>query len=199
MKPEDFITSGVFYEPNCQYIMFKSPEGIERTLLELRGWGAIQNLFKIGDGKIDLESAARFQDELGHYVANLINTGIKALSSGNPYKGVSVDDVRRAILSSAKATQNDDSLTIERIFEKEAIAIIELLNNPKPEEPVGRFKMPTDNELFDIAVIFKELPCSAKEVSDMINYTKFILNRILQYGDLNKPTSKEIVKASHDK
>lgn len=199
MKPENFITSEVFYEPNCQYLMFKSPEGIERTLLELRGWGAIQNLFKIGDGKVDLESAVRFQDELGHYVANLINTGIKALSSENPYKGVSVDDVRRAILSSAKATQNDNSITIERIFEKEAMAIIELLNNPKPEEPVGRFKMPTDNELFDIAVIFKELPTSAKEVSDMMNYTKFILNRILQYGDLNKPTSKEIIKANHDK
>jgi hypothetical protein len=39
---------------------------------EVRGWGAIQNLFKNKDGSIDFKKAEDFQDSLGVWIADAI-------------------------------------------------------------------------------------------------------------------------------
>ena len=42
-------------------------------IADLRGWGAIQNLFKLKGGAIDFEKAEKFQDDLGQWIADAIN------------------------------------------------------------------------------------------------------------------------------
>jgi hypothetical protein len=51
---------------------FNEKEGLQR-IVDLRGWGAIQNLFLNKDGTIDTDSAAKFQDELGEWIVDAIN------------------------------------------------------------------------------------------------------------------------------
>jgi hypothetical protein len=48
-------------------------EGGMQMLAELRGWGHIQNMFKRKDGSFDLDEAAKYQDELGDWIATAIN------------------------------------------------------------------------------------------------------------------------------
>ncbi len=45
---------------------------------EIRGWGAIQHLFKNPDGSIDFDAAGKFQDELGEWIADAINQKLKS-------------------------------------------------------------------------------------------------------------------------
>jgi hypothetical protein len=42
-------------------------------IAEIRGWGAIQNMFINKDGSINFEDAEKFQDELGEFIADAIN------------------------------------------------------------------------------------------------------------------------------
>jgi len=44
-----------------------------QRVLDIRGWGAIQNLFKDDDGGIHFTRAASFQDKLGNWIAEAIN------------------------------------------------------------------------------------------------------------------------------
>lgn len=63
------------YERDAQFIWGVSNTGGMQMLLDVRGWGAIQNLFK------DAEEAAKFQDELGQFYADAINDGIDRLKT----------------------------------------------------------------------------------------------------------------------
>jgi len=72
IKPIDFVKGGIRYDIESQY--FFNKEG--QTIAELRGWGAIQNLFKNGND-YDLDAAAKFQDEVGDFIAQTINKGLE--------------------------------------------------------------------------------------------------------------------------
>ncbi len=48
-------------------------DGGHQMIAELRGWGAIQNMFKNKDGSINFEGAEKFQDNLGEFIAEAIN------------------------------------------------------------------------------------------------------------------------------
>jgi len=72
MKPTDFINGTVTYDRDGQYLWINNQDGIQ-MLATLRGWGRIQNMFAVGDGKIDMDAAAKFQDEVGQFVADAIN------------------------------------------------------------------------------------------------------------------------------
>lgn len=62
MEVEDFLKEDVYYEPFGQQILTTC-----NLIADIRGWGAIQQLFK------KEEDAARFQDELGKWIADAIN------------------------------------------------------------------------------------------------------------------------------
>ena len=47
-----------------------------QRIADVRGWGAIQNLFMNND-YIDFVSAEKFQDELGEFIAMAINEQLK--------------------------------------------------------------------------------------------------------------------------
>lgn len=78
----DFIDGNVTYDSEGQYFWVNAPNGGLKMLAELRGWGAIQNLFKT-KGKYDLDSAAVFQDHLGEFIAEAINEKMQKLLPSN--------------------------------------------------------------------------------------------------------------------
>lgn len=65
----DFIGDSVWYDEGGTYFWGQKGENLQ-MIGEVRGWGAIQNLFKKKDGSIDMETAAAFQDELGKWMAD---------------------------------------------------------------------------------------------------------------------------------
>lgn len=52
-----------------------------QLLADVRAWGRIQNMFKDNKGNMDLEAAAKFQDEVGLFIAEAINEKLERLSN----------------------------------------------------------------------------------------------------------------------
>lgn len=67
------------YDKEGQMI-FAVKGGNIQLICDIRGWGAIQNLFADKSGKIDFDAAYKFQDELGEYIAAAINEKLKNIS-----------------------------------------------------------------------------------------------------------------------
>jgi hypothetical protein len=72
-KVTDFIGVKAIYDEHGQYILGVDKDGGLQKIADLRGWGAIQNLFKTKNGLIDEGKAASFQDELGWWLVDAIN------------------------------------------------------------------------------------------------------------------------------
>ncbi len=51
--------------------------GDRNMIAQVRGWGHIQNMFKKGND-YDLDAAAKFQDEIGRWIADAINEKLKS-------------------------------------------------------------------------------------------------------------------------
>lgn len=75
----DFIGTEVSYDDMGTQIWGIQEDGSHQMLLEVRGWGAIQNLFKKKDGGIDFDKAGEFQDEMGQLFVDAINEHITDL------------------------------------------------------------------------------------------------------------------------
>lgn len=94
MNIKDFIGKATY--DNCgQFIWGVGDDGEHQKLADLRGWGAIQNLFKTKDGKVDTDEAARFQDELGKWIVDAINEKIERDVNVNTIQELSVDLKRK--------------------------------------------------------------------------------------------------------
>lgn len=74
-KPSDFIGVSAKYDENGTMIWAVRQDGGHQMLLDLRGWGAIQNLFivKGTTQEIDFPAAEKFQDDLGKWITEAIN------------------------------------------------------------------------------------------------------------------------------
>lgn len=73
MTVSEFIGKKVTYDKyGGQYLWGIQADGSNQMIGELRGWGAIQNLFRQEDGSIDFPTAEAFQDEVGDWVAEAI-------------------------------------------------------------------------------------------------------------------------------
>jgi len=80
MKISDFIGEKATYESIGQTIWGHNKEEGMQMLADLRGWGAIQNLFTDKKGAFienGLEKAEKFQDKLGQWIAEAINEKLK--------------------------------------------------------------------------------------------------------------------------
>ena len=71
MKITDFIKGKVWYDYHGQMIFCKDEKVGDQLILDIRGWGAIQHLFK------SEKEAAEFQDKLGNWYAEAINEKIE--------------------------------------------------------------------------------------------------------------------------
>jgi hypothetical protein len=71
----DFIDGPVKYDREGQYFWITNSKGELKMLGMMRGWGHIQNMkpFKSAGGQIDMESAGKFQDQIGEWIADVIN------------------------------------------------------------------------------------------------------------------------------
>lgn len=79
----DFIGESVFYDNGSGFIFGKQKDGTNQMLLDIRGWGAIQNLFKSNGGKIDIDSAAKFQDDMAKFFVDAINEKLQKETNSN--------------------------------------------------------------------------------------------------------------------
>ena len=77
MDVKDFIGVKAKYDEDGQFIWGIEKDGGHQKLADLRGWGAIQNLFINKDKSIDLDAAASFQDEFGRWIVDAINEKIE--------------------------------------------------------------------------------------------------------------------------
>lgn len=75
-KLKAFIGQAI-YDRDGQMIFGKTGD-TPQLIANIRGFGAIQNLFKRKDGSVDFEAAAAFQDALGQLVADAINAYVNA-------------------------------------------------------------------------------------------------------------------------
>jgi hypothetical protein len=72
-KIKKFIGVAKLDEFGGNYIWGVDKDGGNQMIAEVRGWGAIQNMFKNKDGSINFEDAEQFQDELGKFIVDAIN------------------------------------------------------------------------------------------------------------------------------
>lgn len=73
MKTIDFLGIKVTYDKMGQMLFAVQKNGHHQMLADVRGWGAIQNLFKNPNGTVREEEAAKYQDDLGQWLADAIN------------------------------------------------------------------------------------------------------------------------------
>ena len=75
MKLEKWLKD-VYYDPyGGQHLWsLQDEDGGSRLIGEVRGWGALQNEFKTQ------EEAAKFQDEVGNFIAEAINEKVERLN-----------------------------------------------------------------------------------------------------------------------
>ena len=71
MRVVEFIGEKVTYDQDGQIIWGENRKEELQWLLDVRGWGAIQNLFKTQ------KEAMEFQDELGAWFVDAINEKLK--------------------------------------------------------------------------------------------------------------------------
>jgi len=70
MKIEKWLKD-VYYDEFGTHIWNKDKEGDIQKVADIRGWGAIQNLFKTQ------KEAEEFQDEVGKFIADAINEKVQ--------------------------------------------------------------------------------------------------------------------------
>jgi hypothetical protein len=86
-----FLGKEAIYDDMSQKIWAKHADGGLQMLADIRGWGAIQNLFKEKDGSINELLATNFQDEMGRWITEAINEKM-TLSNSSECKHT-VDDL----------------------------------------------------------------------------------------------------------
>ena len=76
----DYIGDSVYYDEDGIMIWGEQKNGELQRLADVRGWGAIQQLFNNGK-VIESEKAAKFQDNLGKWLADAINEKLQIQSA----------------------------------------------------------------------------------------------------------------------
>ena len=70
------------YDDYGQMIWAKYKDGTIQMMCDVRGWGAIQNMF-IEGGKVNLDKARKFQEQLGWFITNAINEKVERWKKEN--------------------------------------------------------------------------------------------------------------------
>lgn len=109
-KKKAFLGEKIIYDNLGQYIWAVQKNGHLQKLADLRGWGAIQNLFT------DIKDAEKFQDELGELIAKTLHDH---LLSKKP--GVSDEEIKE--IAKAKADKHSfidpsDAKFYREVFEE---------------------------------------------------------------------------------
>ena len=84
-----FLGATVSYDNNGQYFFAHIDDTIQ-VVAGLRGWGAIQHLFA------EHKEAAKFQDELGEWIADAINQKLHNSQSECEHKDYKMSGMRKS-------------------------------------------------------------------------------------------------------
>jgi hypothetical protein len=77
MTVQEYLGKKIIYDPHGPMIFTVRDTGHNQHLLDVRGWGSIQYLFKKDNGDLDLDRAAKLQDEIGIFIAKAIQEKIE--------------------------------------------------------------------------------------------------------------------------
>lgn len=88
-----FLGEKIIYDEMGQYIWGVLKNGHHQKIADLRGWGAIQNMFVLKNGTIDMEKASKFQDDLGKLIAKTLNDTL--LSPSTDSSEVSEEEIEK--------------------------------------------------------------------------------------------------------
>jgi hypothetical protein len=70
MRTTEYLKGRFWYDPSGQMI-FLIKNGNSQLIADIRGWGAIQHLFKMDEN--GQKEAGKFQDEIGEWIAEALN------------------------------------------------------------------------------------------------------------------------------
>lgn len=124
-----YINGEVYYDPHGTYILIRQPEGGAQMLGEIRGWGRIQHMFKHPDGTIDYKTATEFQDAIGHFVANAVNTALESLGEEEVEKTMTQSEFEGFRSMYNAMVEENRLLKADLIREK--IILLKIRNNVK--------------------------------------------------------------------
>lgn len=86
-----------------QIIWGVDEKGGHQRLLDVRAYGAIQNLFLDSEGKVDFEKANEFQDRMGEFIAAAINEKLNPNAYATTVENKKLIDEAREIIQNLKA------------------------------------------------------------------------------------------------
>jgi hypothetical protein len=69
--------------------------------------------------------------------------------------------------------------------------LLPVVSDESEQTKQERFKMPTDKQVVDIAILFNEGNLDTEKLADMVGMADFIIDRLYENGDVSKPSSKE--------
>jgi polyhydroxyalkanoate synthesis regulator phasin len=110
---KNFIGVAKHDEFKGTYIWGVDKQGGNQMIAEVRGWGAIQNMFKNKDGSINFEDAEQFQDELGKFITEAINEKLNK------------QEYKDKVIQSLIDTYNSDILKLDEDF-KDSCSVLTL-------------------------------------------------------------------------
>lgn len=74
MDIKEFIGNKVEFDSfGGDYFWGNQKDGGQQMIAEIRGFGAMQNLFKDENGKVDFQRVDEFRTGLGNWIADAIN------------------------------------------------------------------------------------------------------------------------------
>jgi len=81
MKVTDFIKGKAIYDNEAQKIFSVDNNGKMQIIADVRGWGAIQNMFMPKGKPFDSEGAEKFQDVVGEWLRDAINEKLERVEN----------------------------------------------------------------------------------------------------------------------
>ena len=103
--------------------------------------------------------------------------------------GAITNQIKIYIMSAYEGSkmQEENEMRKNRIMSKVTSAIEYVYAN----STVERFKMPTDEQIINIAIIFNHGVIDKHKLSDMVSMCQFVIDRLYENGDILKPSKKE--------
>jgi len=82
-------------------------------------------------------------------------------------------------------------------FRQKQIKLVEQYATIREKEHAN-FQMPTDQQLIEIAILFNDGELDDAKLADMVAMCQFILDRLIENGNISKPSSKESHTKHHE-
>ncbi len=128
--PQEFIGTKLMYENTTIFSIREN--GHCQPIVDIRGWGAIQNMFKDKNEAVDNEAACNFQDSVGEHIKAAIES-YERLQAENKAMREILKDYERKLNTEKWQASNDENLPEFLRIGKLQYQVNELLNQQHGE------------------------------------------------------------------